>query len=108
MKEIGDYIVEQAVRTESLLIEVGKCDSCVRDLYEKKLKVIFKEIKAGSITAPSDALIGFSYYFSPEGPWQLWEKYPQLVTDVATLMNLLNLRNDAEFDAYCRRHGIGG
>jgi len=53
-----------------------------------------------------DLLNGYWYYFSPEGPWGLWERFPLLAQAMSELLNLLGLQSDEEFEAYTTRHGL--
>lgn len=106
MITLGNYLIQQAGRTEAHLIQAAKQDENLLELYQNKLMSILEDIKLGRISAPSDALFGYWYYFSPEGPWGVWEKHPKLVLEISALINLLNLNGDDEFLAYCRRSGV--
>lgn len=106
MSELSKSLIECAGRVESLFDEACARNENVRQLYESHLKTIITSIKSSYITAPSDALDGYWYYFSPEGPWNLWSDFPRLVSGISVLINVLNLKDDAEFEAYRERHRI--
>lgn len=106
MSELSKSLIESAGRVELLFDEACAQSESVRLLYESQLKPIITSIKCSYITAPSDALAGYWYYFSPEGPWNLWSDFPRLVSGMSVLINLLDLKDDAEFKAYRERHGI--
>ncbi|WP_130024444.1 hypothetical protein [Pandoraea sp. XY-2] len=106
MLMLSTYLAEQASRTEDLLVQIAERNENIRNLYRSRLMQIIYEIRSRKLQAPSDALAGYWYYFSPEGPWQIWETFPDLVSSISALINLLQLNNDAEFIVYCRRHKI--
>lgn len=105
-KNLTTYLVARTAEAERLLIQVAAKDENIRGLYEERLASIFSGIKSGNIGAPSSALSDYWYYFSPEGPWNVWSNFPELVSIMAAMINLLELRDDNEFREYCRRHGI--
>lgn len=107
MKSLEDYIVSCAMRLDQLLADLSNYDENIATLYELQLRSILRDIKNGRKKAPSDILNGYWYYFSPEGPWGIWDKFPLLVRAMSELINLLNLEDDEAFDAYCKRHGLG-
>lgn len=106
MSEFIKALIESATNVEPLFDEAGSRSDDIRHLYEDHLMQIITEIKTGKITPPSDALVGYWYYFSPEGPWDLWINYPKLVSGMSILINLLSLKDEADFEAYRRRHSI--
>ncbi|WP_150689756.1 hypothetical protein [Pandoraea communis] len=106
MITLPTYLVDQASRTEDLLVKIAGRNEKILGLYRSQLKSIFHDIKSGELQAPSDVLSGYWYYFSPEGPWHIWETFPDLVSSISTVINLLGLCDEQEFYAYCRRHKI--
>ncbi|MEX3952266.1 hypothetical protein AB4Y40_31460 [Paraburkholderia sp. EG287B] len=106
MSEFAKALVESAENVETLFDEASGRNEDLRHLYEDHLMPIIAAIKMRRITAPSDALVGYWHYFSPEGPWDLWTNFPKLVSGMSILMNLLSLKDEADVEAYRRRHGI--
>ncbi|BCZ84340.1 hypothetical protein PTKU64_80150 [Paraburkholderia terrae] len=106
MSEFAKALIERAEDVEPLFDEASGRNEDVRHLYEHHLMSIIAAIKTGEITAPSDALVGYWHYFSQEGPWDLWINFPKLVSGMSILINLLNLKDEADFEAYRRRHSI--
>ncbi|MEM5399755.1 hypothetical protein [Paraburkholderia unamae] len=106
MSEFVKALIASAENVELLFDEASGRSEDIRHLYEDHLMPIISAIRTGEITAPSDALVGYWHYFSAEGPWDLWSNSPKLVSGMSILINLLSLRDEADFEAYRRRHGI--
>lgn len=96
-KNLATFLVAQAMRAEYLLVQVATQDENVRELYERRLAPVIAGIRSGNIVAPSSALSDYWYYYSPEGPWNVWSNFPELVSLPSTLINLLGLGGDSEF-----------
>jgi hypothetical protein len=106
MKKLEEYIIVSATRLCELLLESSRRDANIAGLYEAQLRSILVDLKVGKKKAPSDILNGYWYYFSPEGPWGIWERFPLLVQAMSELLNLLGLQSDEEFEAYTTRHAV--
>jgi hypothetical protein len=106
MKKLEEYIVASATRLDELLLESSRRDANIAGLYETRLRSILMNLKMGKKNSPSDLLNGYWYYFSPEGPRGLWERFPLLVRAMSELLNLLGLQSDEAFEAYATRHGL--
>ncbi|MBN9091662.1 hypothetical protein ACNHE5_07850 [Pandoraea pnomenusa] len=106
MDELLKYLNIKIEIAEKLAVKIGEKDENIKNIYEERLKCIFEDIKQKRINLPSDLLFGYWYYFSPEGPWGVWNKYPDLVESISEIINLLWLKGDDDFHAYCRRNKI--
>lgn len=78
MSEIDLYISKETKNLIGLLEKASKENDDIEMLYTKKLKPILQAVLDGRIHMPSTELKGYTYYFFPEGPWRIWEKFPDL------------------------------
>ena len=109
MRALDRYVLKAAEVLIYQLEKVSPQDENVEMLYKEKLKPILQEILNGQIRAPSKAVEGYSYYFSPDPHWSNWgiyDRFPNLVEAMSDLSNVLRYSNDEEFRDYCRRCGI--
>lgn len=105
MRNLDRYAILAAEKAKAELERVAACDENVQKLYQKICPII-EDVIAGRLTPMTEALNGYGYYFSPEGPWGIWEKYPDLVDTVCDLLNTLDYSSDPSFARYCERLGI--
>lgn len=103
-----DFLSREASKAECLLIEAAGTDNDMRAFFESTISPIVQKIKAGVIRPPNEMLSEYWHYFSPEGPWKIWENFPDLVLSISTLVNLSGLSDDDEFMRYCNRHRLTG
>jgi hypothetical protein len=106
MRAIDHFVMKETKNLISLLEKKSKEDENVEMLYTKRLKPILQSLLDGHIRAPSTALEGYGYYFMPEGPWSVWERFPDLAQAMSVLSNALRYSDDAAFHDYCLRCGV--
>lgn len=105
MINLEKITVLKAKEFDRLLAETADRNIEVAKLYHNQIKPLLQDIEEGRIKPPNNKLSEYWYYFSPEGPWGIWNKFPDLVNAMSELLNLIILENDAALEAYCRRHG---
>lgn len=106
MTTLNNLILLQVVSVEELIRPAAGEDAQLKELYEVILAPVLDGIRSGAVAPPSDALTGYWYYFSPEGPWDLWSRFPSISEAVAKLINLLEIDGDDQFRAYLLRRNM--
>ena len=109
MRELDRYVLKAAEVLIYHLEKVSPQDENIEMLYTKQLKPILQEILNGQIRAPSKAVEGYSYYFSPDPHWSNWgiyDRFPDLASAMYALCNLLDYSDDEGLFRYYFRQNI--
>jgi hypothetical protein len=98
MNEYQQFVADKAQVLIDLMGQIGQSDREVGKLLEV-MRSDLEKIVGGAVQLPTHMLDGWGYYFSPEGPDGIYERYSGLVNANAELAFALRR---ADMDSYLR------